>query len=180
MENYYFKFDDYSNLIFTVDDKITTAEELKQGVEVKKEFYIESRPKFWFSYKIEENFGFIFKIGITKIEHNNKEYWTYNGFVEIVDSDLEDFAMNVDHFWEMYSDFAEEYQEEEVIESRYYDSYSIYGLVEYDTFKFSGNGVYNSLKEALTELNTQVVAVTELLNDKYKMGRAFIEHLESI
>ena len=37
LENYYFKFDDYSNLIFTVDDKITTAEELKQGVDVEKE-----------------------------------------------------------------------------------------------------------------------------------------------
>ena len=109
-----------------------------------------------------------------------KQYWTYNGYIEIADDVLEEYWMNVDHFFAMYSDFAEEYQEEEVIESRYYDTYGIYGLIEYDVFKFSGNGVYNSLKEALKDFHMQVVSVTELLNDKYKMGRAFIEHLENM
>lgn len=179
-ENYYFDFENYSDMIFTVDDETVSVEELKQGVEVNKEFYIETKPKFKFHYKKDDDFFFVFKIGITKFTHNKKQYWTYNGYIEIEDKILEEYKMNVDHFWELYTDFAEEYQEEEVLESRYYDTYSIYGLVEKDIFRFSTTGVYNSFKEAVKEFDGQVMFLTELLSDKYNLARAFIEHLENM
>lgn len=179
-ENYYFDFGNFSDMIFTVDDKVVSVEELKQGVEVNKEFYIETKPKFKFQYKKDDDFYFTFKIGITKFIHNKKQYWTYNGYVEIEDKVLDEYKMNVDHFWELYTNFAEEYQEEEVLESRYYDTYSIYGLVEEDLYRFSTSGICKSFKEAIKDFSGEVMFVTELLSDKYSLARGFIDHLENM
>ena len=173
-ENYYFDFGNYSDMIFTVDDKSVSVEELKQGVEVNKDFYIETRPKFKFQYKNGDDFYFTFKIGITKFAHNKKQYWTYNGYVEIEDKVLEEYKMNVDHFWELYSDYAEEYQEEEVLESRYYDTYSIY------VRNGEGRSVCIDLDEPVTEWvkentdSSDVFLTAPYTVNKITMGGAMI------
>lgn len=167
-------------LLYSVDGQDISLETLKDGVSVKNEFYIESKENNWFQYKNEYDLVYDFKIGIAKLEHNKKDYWMYNGFVEIRDYELERRSKGIDRFWNMYFDFSGEFDENEILESIYRDSYSPYGLVEEDIYKFSPTRVYSSFEEAFAEFGWHISGFADLLRDKYRMGSAFIEHLENM
>lgn len=182
-DNEYDRFD-FQNIVpalqYTVDGQEVSLENLKDGVCVANEFYLELKEDHRIQYKKGYDLLFDFKIGITKLQHHQNEYWMYNGFVEIIDNEIESRSENIDGFWKMYSDFSGEFDEKEILRSLYCDAYSPYGLVEEEIYKFSPTGVYSSFEEAFKEFRWHMMNFADLIDDKYRLGNAFIEHLESI
>ena len=188
LENNYFDFNDISAFNFYVDGKAVSIAKLSKGVDINQEFSIETKNHCQFQYRDKNTFKpnydardifqFGFKLVLNKIQFDLIEYWTCNGILRLYDDYVFDYMDTEDEFTTKFKDYIEETSTLKLWNNEYTFANGLYEVLQCSLFKFSLTGIHTSLESALTLLDVEFGNAMEFINEKYVLGRCYINWFE--